>query len=132
LSRSTSLVAIDLEATGTDPETARIIRVAAFRFEPGGSEPGGSEPGGSEEPSATFTSVVDPGEPVPPQVLELTGLDPGQIADAQRWPFVAGRLSDLIEDADLAGYNLRKYDLPLLEAEYNRMGDPSQGRPTER
>lgn len=113
------LVVLDLEATGTDPASARIIQVAAFRF----------EPGSSEEPAETMVTVVDPGEPVPPQVLNLTGITPDQIADAQRWPFVAGRLGELIADADLAGYNLRKYDLPLLEAEYDRMGEVLPGPP---
>lgn len=117
------LVVLDLEATGTDPEKARIIQVAAMRIVPADAGPRWSQ---------AFTKVVNPGVPVPERVRDLTGITQEQLDQGAPWPKVADRLGALIEDADLAGYNIASYDLPLLKAEYGRLNRnvPGPGSPT--
>jgi len=106
------LVVLDLESTGTDPEKARIIQVAAKRIVPADAGPRWSQ---------AFTKVVNPGVPVDQRIRDLTGITQEQLDQGAPWPKVADRLGALIEDADLAGYNIQSYDLPLLEAEYSRL-----------
>jgi len=114
LSLDRPLVVLDLEATGTDPQKARIIQVAANRLETR------SEVMGPRQ-TVMYTEIVNPGVPVDDRILDLTGITQGELDDGAPWPTVADRLGSLIEDADLAGYNILSYDLPLLEAEYERL-----------
>lgn len=114
LSLSRPLVILDLEATGTDPETARIIQVCAQRVEPDGE---------GLEATESLNRLVDPERPIPTSVQKLTGWSERDIkTHGSPWRDVAPELSPLIEDADLAGYNIETYDYPLLEAEYERLG----------
>jgi DNA polymerase-3 subunit epsilon len=112
LSLDRPLVILDLEATGTDPDTARIIQVAAKRIMPSD---------GGVRRSTALTEIVNPGVPVDAHIRELTGITQEELDNGSPWPTVADRLGALIEDADLAGYNILNYDLPLLEAEYSRL-----------
>jgi len=107
LSLDRPLVILDLEATGTDPQKARIIQVAAKRLVP--------EQHGDIRIAAALTEVVNPGIPVDDRILDLTGITQSELDNGSPWPTVADRLGALIEDADLAGYNIQSYDLPLLE-----------------
>lgn len=112
------LVLFDLEATGVDPAEARIIQMAFTRLEP-------TDDG--TEAAETHTVRVDPGTPIPPEVTDLTGIAD---ADVQGAPSFAERLAEvepLLRDADLAGYNVLAYDVPLLKAECERAGVPLPG-----
>lgn len=117
------LTVIDLEATDLDPERARIIQVAARRIEPGESPHSDSALHGAQpRDHHLYTQTVNPGIPVPKDIQQLTGLSQEQItAEGKPWASVADALAPLLADADLAGYNLARYDLPLLEAEYHRL-----------
>lgn len=107
------LVFFDLEATGTDPQEARIIQIGMQRFTPA---PDGAT---LEE---TVDLLVDPEQTVPEAVVELTGLSPDAIRQALPLAERADRIASLLADADLAGYNAIAYDLPLLKAEFERIG----------
>ncbi|MFB6278739.1 MAG: exonuclease domain-containing protein [Salinibacter sp.] len=107
------LVFFDLEATGTDPQEARIIQVGMQRFVP-------SSDGAALDD--TVDVLVDPEQAVPPSVTDLTGLSDAAIRAASPFAAHVERLVHLIEDADLAGYNALAYDLPLLTAEFERTG----------
>jgi DNA polymerase-3 subunit epsilon len=107
------LAFFDLEATGTDPQEARIIQVGLQRFVP--------SPDGAALDD-TMDVLVDPKQEVPAAVTELTGLSPEAIRAASPFRTHVDRIAQLIEDADLAGYNALAYDLPLLKAEFERTG----------
>jgi len=105
------LVFFDLEATGTDPREARIIQVGMQRFVP-------TSDGAALDD--TVDVLVDPEQAVPTSVTELTGLSEAAIREASPFEAHVDRVARLIADADLAGYNALAYDLPLLEAEFER------------
>lgn len=107
------LVLLDLEATGTDPQEARIIQIALQRFVPT------AEGAALEE---QLDQLVDPEIEVPPAVTDLTGITDGDVRGQPTFAALADRLSPLLADADLAGYNALAYDVPLLTAEYERVG----------
>lgn len=119
------LVVLDLEATGTDPESARIIQVAARKIVP----PSLGHSGVNLE--FDKTTVVNPGIDVPQRILDLTGITERQIEEAAPWYEVARDLDPVLEDSDLAGYNIERYDFPLLQAEYERLNRTVPG-PDER
>ncbi|WP_251981438.1 3'-5' exonuclease, partial [Salinibacter ruber] len=98
------LVFFDLEATGTDPQAARIIQIGMQRFVP-------SEDGAALD--ETIDVLVDPEEEIPAAVTDLTGLSPDAVRQAPPLGAHLDRIAPLLADADLAGYNALAYDIPL-------------------
>lgn len=107
------LVFLDLEATGTDPQNARVIQIALQRFVPEASGAGLDR---------ELDQLVDPETDVPPAVTELTGISTADVRFQPTFGELVDQLSPLLADADLAGYNAIAYDVPLLKAEFERAG----------
>ncbi len=105
---------LDLEATGTDPATARIISV--------GVDKRLAEHALDAVAAMHTYYVVNPGCPIPQEVQDLTKITHA-MADAGR-PFseYAAPLWDWIKDSYLIGFNIAAYDLPLLCEEMLRCG----------
>jgi DNA polymerase III subunit epsilon len=103
------LCVLDCETTGTCTTLDRIVEIAAFRFAPGA------------KPSR-FVRRVDPGVPIPASATAVHGLSDDDVAGRPPFAAVAPALARFLCDADLAGYNLARFDLPLLLAEFRRAG----------
>jgi DNA polymerase-3 subunit epsilon len=114
------LVFLDLEATGTDPQEARIIQIALQRFVP-------SAEGATLDDAVDL--LVDPETAIPDSVTELTGIGPADVQGQPTFAEQADRLAPLLADADLAGYNAIAYDVPLLQAAFERVGEELPGPP---
>lgn len=102
------LVIFDVEATGLNVERSRIIEFAAMRIEPSGDR-------------MPYETLVDPEEPIPAEVREITGIKDADVAGAPTFREVADRIAALLENADLGGYNISNFDVPLLRAEFGRL-----------
>ncbi len=112
------LAALDLEATGVDTRTARIIEVGLFRLEADGS----SQP--------LVDRLIDPGVRIPPEVTELTGIGPAELAanggsPAEVLAETRTAIDALVDEGiPIVLYNAN-YDWPLLTNELARHGlDP--------
>jgi len=116
------LVFLDLEATGTDPQEARVIQIALQRFVP-------ASDGAALDEAVDL--LVDPQTDIPPSVTDLTGIGPADVEGTPPFGEQADRLASFLADADLAGYNAIAYDVPLLEAEFDRAGQTLPG-PSDR
>lgn len=103
------LVALDLESTGLDPRADRIVEISLARIEPGGDV-------------ESLNTLVFPGLPMPPGAERIHGISDADVAEAPTFADVAAKVARLLRGADLAGYNLLRFDLPLLSAELNRAG----------
>lgn len=109
LSLSTPLVFLDLETTGLDPRTDRVVELSLARVDPGGRVD-------------TLSTLVDPGVPVPPATSAIHGIADPDVRGAPTLAELASRVARRLRGADLAGYNLSRFDLPLLRAELSRSG----------
>jgi DNA polymerase-3 subunit epsilon len=105
------LISLDFEATGTDVVRDRITQIGLIKIYP-------DRPGVVD----TFESLVNPGIPIPPVVVEKIGITDAMVADAPAFRSLAVPLLDFIGDADLIGFNLWAFDLPLLSEELGRYG----------
>ena len=105
------LVVFDLETTGPDRLTDRIVEVAALKVSPDGSV-------------AVFESRVNPGVKIPREATAVHGITDADVADAPAFATVAPALAAFLEGCDLAGYNLRGFDIPLLGREFERAKVP--------
>jgi DNA polymerase-3 subunit epsilon len=103
------LCALDAETTGTCPRRDRIIEVAVVRYAPDAG------------PEA-FVRRVDPGVPIPTAATAVYGLGDADVAGCPPFADVAPELARFLGDADLAGFNILRFDLPLLLAEFRRSG----------
>ena len=103
------LACFDIESTGTNTATDRIIELAILRIEPGG---------GRKE----FCSRFNPGRPIPAEASAVHGLSDADVANAPRFEEKIEEFWPLIFDADLAGFNLINFDVPILWEEMFRAG----------
>jgi len=115
------LAAIDFETTGTDVATARIVQVGVAVTR--------------GELVHSWQEYVNPGIPIPPEATAIHGITDAMVADAKPWgPVLLCQLAVMLEGVRaITGYNVRRYDLPLLDAEHNRtcgaLAKPWQGIP---
>lgn len=103
------IVFFDLETTGLDVNTARIVEVALLKVFPDGTED-------------SFLTRINPGVPIPPDATKVHGINNFDVMDKPRFEEIASDIKMIIDDSDLAGYNLVSYDLPILINELKRAG----------
>jgi len=97
----------DLETTGIKVATDRIVEISLVKILPSGKQ-------------EVYTKRVNPGMPIPPRSTEIHGITDEDVKDAPRFEEIAKEVSNFIGNADLAGYNSNKFDIPLLVEEFLR------------
>ena len=110
------LAFLDLESTGLDIATDRIIQVGIVKVDY--TRPQENK----HHPSIAMDQLVNPCRPIPNAITQLTGIQNEHVMHAPTFGDVADKILDLIAGCDLVGYNLRQFDLPLLAEEMNRVG----------
>lgn len=106
-----SLIILDLETTGTWVEKDRIIEIGMIKCVPAALAPSND---GERE---TFVRRVNPGIPIPPFVSRLTGIRDEDVRNERTFQNLASEVLAFIGDSDFAGFNVERFDLPLLERE---------------
>jgi DNA polymerase-3 subunit epsilon len=106
---NSSLIILDLETTGTWIEKDKIIEIAMIKFNPNGEK-------------VNFHSLVNPSIPIPSFVTELTGITNEDVKDAPCFKDICNDVINFIGVSDLAGFNIERFDLPLLEREIQEAG----------
>lgn len=103
------LVFFDLETTGTSVTNDRIVEISYIKVYPDGHE---------EE----NTMRINPGMPIPPASTAVHHITDEDVKDKPTFAEVAPELRNVFADADIAGYNSNKFDVPLLIEEFGRAG----------
>jgi len=98
---------IDIESTGTDPSKDRIIELALIVLKPDGTR-------------TKWSSRFNPGRPIPPESTDIHRITDSDVADAPLFHDRAAELHRELHGKDLAGYNLRRFDLLILDEEFRR------------
>jgi len=101
------VVFLDLETTGINVSTDRIVEISLLKISPNGKE-------------KWMTSRVNPEIPIPPKVTAIHGISDSDVADAPVFREIAKNLASFLEGCDLAGYNSIKFDIPVLAEEFLR------------
>lgn len=99
---------LDLETTGINVVTDRIVEIALLKIFPDGRE---------EEKLLR----INPGIPIPPQASAIHGIFDDDVRDAPLFKEVAKIIARFIEGCDLAGFNSTRFDIPLLTEEFLRV-----------
>ncbi len=99
----------DLETTGLSLSRDRIVELAVVKVSPQGD---------------VFERArrYNPGIPIPAEAVAIHGITDEGVADEPNFRSTARSLAGLLHDCDLGGFNIRRFDLPILIAEFRRAG----------
>lgn len=103
------LVCFDLESTGVDPVEDRIVEFGCSVLMPDGSR-------------FQWESRFNPGRPSCPEAIEKHHITDDMLVDCPPFSVHAARIHKGLQNRDIAGYNCRGLDLPLLDEELRRCG----------
>lgn len=99
----------DLETTGINITTDRIVEIAILKAFPDGKE-------------ERKTWLVNPEMPIPAEVTAIHGITDADVADKPTFKELAKEINSMVKDSDLAGFNSNRFDIPLLAEEMLRAG----------
>lgn len=102
------LVFIDLETTGINVSSDRIVELSALKISPNGKE-------------EWMSTRINPEMAIPPKVTAIHGIKDEDVEKAPLFKEVAKKLVTFLEGCDLAGYNAIKFDIPVLAEEFLRV-----------
>ena len=108
-----TVAVIDVETTGLDPNSDRIVSVAVIRME--------LDPHGEKLRGDSLTAIVDPGRPIPRKASRVNGLKDKDVAGKPVFADEAREIRDFIGDCELVGHNV-SFDKRFLSAEFKRAG----------
>jgi DNA polymerase-3 subunit epsilon len=103
------LAFIDLETTGTNLGTDRIVEIAIVKILPDGSK-------------SIKRKLINPEIPIPRQASDVHGYTDEMVKDAPVFRQVAQELKQMLDGCDIAGYNSNRFDIPMLVEEFLRAG----------
>jgi len=104
-------VFVDVETTGSSPARERVTEVGVVTVETDGDAQRVTE----------WSSLVNPGVPIPPEIQWLTGISNEMVREAPRFAELADALYDRLSDAIFVAHNAR-FDYGFLKAEFARAG----------
>ena len=107
LKLSKPLAFFDLETTGLNIASDRIVEISIVKIMPNGDK-------------EIKTKLINPTIPIPKEVSLVHGITDEDVKDKATFKEVAHELNQFIEGCDLAGYNSNKFDIPLLAEEFLR------------
>lgn len=103
------LVFFDLETTGININTDRIVEICYLKVYPNGNE-------------ESKTMRINPEMHIPEQSSSVHGIYDEDVADCPTFKEVAKQIAHDIEGCDIAGFNSNRFDVPLLAEEFLRAG----------
>ena len=100
---------IDLETTGVNLSTDRIVEVAMIKILLDGTR-------------QVKRKLINPGIPIPPQTTEIHGITDAMVKSAPTFKQCGNELKQFMENCDMGGYNSKRFDIPMLMEEFLRAG----------
>ncbi len=103
------LVIFDLETTGVQVATDRIVEIYCIKIQPDGSE-------------EHLHQVLNPTVPIPPEVSAIHGIWDKDVIDKPTFQEFSKTLQAFLGVCDFGGFNSNRFDFPLLAEEFYRAG----------
>lgn len=103
------IVFFDLETTGTNINSDRIVEICYLKVYPNGNE-------------ESKTMRINPEMHIPEASTAIHGIHDEDVANCPRFKEVAASIAKDIEGCDLGGFNSNRFDIPVLAEEFLRAG----------
>ncbi len=101
------LCVFDLETTGVNVSSDRIVEICILKVNPDASR-------------ESKTWLVNPGMPIPESSSLIHGIYDTDVMGAPSFKEIAGKILEMIKDSDLGGFNSNRFDIPVLAEEMLR------------
>ena len=99
----------DLETTGTNPGKDKIVEIAVLKLD-------------INNQKKEMVWRINPECPIPEEASSIHGITDEMVKDQPTFKHYSKEIHNFIEGCDLGGYNIDKFDLPLLVEEFIRSG----------
>jgi DNA polymerase III subunit epsilon len=99
---------LDLETTGINVSTDRIVELSVLKISPNGKE-------------EWMSTRVNPEMAIPPKSTAIHGIKDEDVSNSPTFREIGRNLATFLEGCDLAGYNAIKFDIPVLAEEFLRV-----------
>ncbi len=109
ISLNRPLVFFDIEATGISPRADRIVELCLIKFTP-------------DKQQISYIYRINPEMPIPSEATAIHGISDEDVATCPTFQDLAPKISAVLEGCDLAGYNIGRFDIPMLTEEFARAG----------
>ncbi len=109
LSLTRPICFIDLETTGINVSTDRIVEIAIVKI-------------GIDGTKQVKRRLVNPEMPIPKGSSEVHGITDEMVKDAPTFKQIANEVKQFMEGSDIGGYNSNRFDVPMLNEEFLRAG----------
>lgn len=103
------LAIIDLETTGIDLATDKIVEIAVVKLMPDGT-------------IQKKRKIINPQKPIPESSSNVHGITDEMVKNAPTFKQVANEIKQFLNNCDLGGYNSNRFDIPMLVEEFLRSG----------
>ncbi len=103
------IIFFDLETTGTNITQDRIVEISVLKIKPNGEE--------SER-----TIRINPEMPIPAEATAVHGITNEDVANCRTFKMIAKDLAQSFVGCDIAGFNSNRFDIPMLDQEFQRAG----------
>lgn len=101
---------IDIEGTGVNPETDRIVELSVTKLFPDGTR---------ENKTRRFNPQIE----IPVGAIEIHGITNEMVVNEKPFSYTAKGLLKFLDDCDIAGFASNRYDVPILFNEFIRAGE---------
>lgn len=109
LKLSKPIIFFDLETTGTNILTDRIVEISIVKLQLDGSQ-------------TERTRRINPEMPIPQEATEIHHITDEDVANEPTFKQIAKSLAQMFIGSDIAGFNSNRFDIPLLDQEFQRAG----------
>lgn len=103
------LAFFDLETTGINIANDRVVEISILKVLPNGEQ-------------EKLTDLINPGIPIPNETSLIHGIYDSDVKDAPLFKAIAKKLVKFLEGCDLAGFNILRFDVPMIVEEFLRAG----------
>ena len=103
------MVFFDLETTGTNVASDRIVEISIVKVDTNGEK-------------SVKTRRINPEMPIPAEATAVHGISDEDVKDCPTFNQIAKSLKAYLEGCDFCGFNSNRFDLPLLAEEFIRAG----------
>ena len=103
------IIFFDLETTGTNITTDRIVEISMIKIMPNGEE-------------KERTLRINPEMPIPAEATAVHHITDEDVANCRTFKEIAKDLAQSFLGCDIAGFNSNRFDIPMLDQEFQRVG----------
>ncbi len=100
---------IDLETTGVNLSSDRIVEIAIVKIMP-------------DQTRVVKRKLINPEMMIPKQSSDIHGITDDMVKDAPTFKQAGNEIKQFLDNCDLGGYNSNRFDIPMLMEEFLRAG----------